>query len=117
MTIELRLTIDLSLLHTVSDLLWDSSIIKFFHIAGTSNPADVLNKHCGHPQLWPHIRPLLFYSGETSEIQDLDKTVARANSGDRVTTKPEAVEVKKMKRTYKATNRDYFVQPDPNHSL
>ena len=73
-------------------------------IAGTSNPADVLSKHCGHPQLWPHIRPLLFYSGETSEIQDLDKTVARANSGDRVTAKPEAVEVKKMKRIYKAFN-------------
>ena len=81
-----------------------AKIIKFFHIPGTSNPADVLSKHCGHPQLWPHIRPLLFYSGETSEIPDLDKTVARANSGDRVTAKPEAVEVKKMKRIYKAFN-------------
>ena len=37
-----------------------AKIIKFFHIAGTSNPADVLSKHCGHPQLWPHTSPLLF---------------------------------------------------------
>ena len=81
-----------------------AKIIKISHNPGTSNPADVLSKHCGNPQLWPHIRPLLFYSGETSEIPDLDKTVARANSGDRVTAKPEAVEVKKIKRIYKAFN-------------
>ena len=50
-----------------------AKIIKFFHIDGTTNPADILSKHCGHPQLWPHVRPLLFYSGETSEIPDIGK--------------------------------------------
>ena len=76
-------------------------IIKFFHIDGKTNPADVLSKHCGHPQMWPHIRPLLFYSGDTSEIKDLqDKlTVASADSGAHNKVKPEAVKANKFKRT------------------
>jgi len=48
-----------------------AGILKFHHIKGENNPADVLSKHCGHPQAWPHVRPLLFYGGETSEIPDL----------------------------------------------
>ena len=78
-------------------------IIKFFHIDGKKSPADVLSKHCGHPQMWPHIRPLLFYSGDTSEIKDLqDKpTVVSADSGDHNKVKPEAVKANKFKRTLK----------------
>ena len=69
-----------------------SKILKFFHIDGTTNPADVLSKHCGHPQLWPHIRPLLFYSGETSDIPDDDPKTA---------SKSKAVKIKETKRTSK----------------
>ena len=78
-------------------------IIKFFHIDGKINPADMLSKHCGHPQMWPHTRPLLFYSGDTSEIKDLqDKpAVARADSGAHNKGKPEAVKANKFKRTLK----------------
>ena len=48
-----------------------AKVIKFYHINGKDNPADVLSKHCGHPQMWPHVQPLLFYSGETSDIPDI----------------------------------------------
>ena len=54
--------------------------------------------------MWPHVRPLLFYSGETSEIPDLGKSkkgtkaVSKDDSGARVTTKPEAAQIKKMIR-------------------
>jgi hypothetical protein len=40
-----------------------AKILQFFHIDGASNPADILSKHCGYPQLWPHIQPLLFWMG------------------------------------------------------
>ena len=45
-------------------------IIRFFHIKGENNPADIVSKHWGQAQVWKLIRPLLFYSGETTEIPD-----------------------------------------------
>ena len=42
-----------------------TDIHKFFHIKGSLNPADVLSKHCGHPQAWPLLCPLLFWRGDT----------------------------------------------------
>jgi hypothetical protein len=30
---------------------------------GKDNPADILSKHCGHAQLMPLARPLLFWRG------------------------------------------------------
>ena len=46
-------------------------IIRFFHIKGENNPADIVSKHWGQAQVWHLIRPLLFYSGETTtEIAD-----------------------------------------------
>jgi len=41
-------------------------IIKFFHIEGKENPADVLTKFLPHAVFWPFIRPLLFWRGETN---------------------------------------------------
>ena len=35
-----------------------------------NNPADVVSKHWEQAQVWHLIRPLLFYSGETTEILD-----------------------------------------------
>jgi len=67
-----------------------AKIIKFYHINGKDNPADVLSKHCGHPQMWPHVRPLLFYSGETSDIQDIkprDKNKKSSEPVDEEVTK------------------------------
>jgi hypothetical protein len=40
-----------------------ASILWFFFIDGKNNPADILSKHCGYPQLWPHMQPLLFWMG------------------------------------------------------
>jgi Reverse transcriptase (RNA-dependent DNA polymerase) len=40
-----------------------AGVMRFFHIDGTKNPADILSKHCGYPQLWPHTQPLLFWFG------------------------------------------------------
>jgi Reverse transcriptase (RNA-dependent DNA polymerase) len=41
-----------------------AKILRFIHLEGAENPADVLSKHCGYPQMWPHIQPLLFWKGK-----------------------------------------------------
>jgi hypothetical protein len=41
-------------------------IIRFHHIPGEINPADMLSKHWGYLQTWPQLRPLLFWRGDTS---------------------------------------------------
>ena len=37
-----------------------SGILGFYKIDGAKNPADILSKHCGFPQAWPLLKPLLF---------------------------------------------------------
>ena len=45
-----------------------SKMVSFHHIHGDINPADVLSKHWGHSQVYPTLRPLLFYKGNTSDL-------------------------------------------------
>jgi hypothetical protein len=41
-----------------------AKILKFFHIDGKMNPADILSKHTGYPEAWPLLQPLLFWRGQ-----------------------------------------------------
>ena len=50
-----------------------AKILRFFHIDGNKNPADVLSKHCGHVQMWPLIKPLLFWRGEMECVAEMKK--------------------------------------------
>jgi hypothetical protein len=50
-----------------------AKIINFIHIKGEKNPADILSKHCGYPQMWPHVQPLLFWLGMPKETNDEEK--------------------------------------------
>ena len=43
-------------------------ILSFFHIDDKTSPADILSKHCGFQEFWPHIKPLLFWQGDTRNI-------------------------------------------------
>jgi hypothetical protein len=47
-----------------------AQVIRFCPIAGVKNPADILSKHCGFPQLWSHLRPLLFWLGNPTECPE-----------------------------------------------
>jgi hypothetical protein len=53
-----------------------AKIMHFCYVSGKENPADILSKHCGYPQLWPHVQPLLFWMGSTlgcnNEVAPLD---------------------------------------------
>ena len=55
-----------------------ADIIRFYHIKGTLNPSDIMSKHCGYPQAWPIIRPLLFWAGDITKMPPLkdDEDVA-----------------------------------------
>ena len=45
-----------------------SDMLTFLHIEGQHNPADILSKHWGYQQVWPLLRTLLFYTGDTAEM-------------------------------------------------
>ena len=43
-----------------------AKVMRFIHIPGSLNPADILSKHWGYQQVWPLIRPILFWEGDTA---------------------------------------------------
>jgi len=47
-----------------------SGMLRFFHIDGKVNPADVLSKHWDYSAVWKHLQPLLFWQGDTIELED-----------------------------------------------
>jgi hypothetical protein len=66
-----------------------AGILWFYHINGKDNPADVLSKHCGYPQLWPHVQPLLFWMG----CPHVDNNEDGDRDGDAVKEKSERIEI------------------------
>ena len=49
-----------------------AGILKFYHIAGNTNPADILSKHWDHPSIWPSLQPLMFWKGVKSDGAKVD---------------------------------------------
>ena len=47
-----------------------SGFVGFYHIKGTTNPADILSKHWGYSDVWKLLRPLLFWQGDTANIDN-----------------------------------------------
>ncbi|KAG7358361.1 hypothetical protein IV203_014949 [Nitzschia inconspicua] len=47
-----------------------SGMVKFCHVPGNINPADVLSKHWGHSDVWRQLQALLFWKGNTDGIPD-----------------------------------------------
>ena len=45
-----------------------SGMVLFHHIPGVFNAADVLSKHWGHAQVYPVLRPIMFYHGDTLDL-------------------------------------------------
>jgi hypothetical protein len=45
-----------------------SGMLAFYHMDGKDNPADVLSKHWSHNKIWPLLRPLLFWEGDTADL-------------------------------------------------
>eukprot|EP00934_Nitzschia_sp_Nitz4_P003079 Nitzschia sp. Nitz4//scaffold505_size5549//4762//5427//NITZ4_009218-RA/size5549-processed-gene-0.1-mRNA-1//-1//CDS//3329553609//3069//frame0 len=47
-----------------------AKILRFFHIPGDINPADILSKAWGYQQVWPILRPILFWYGDTQTLSE-----------------------------------------------
>ena len=85
-----------------------AGIVLFHHIAGDANPADILSKHWGYAQVWPVLKPLLFWHGETEGISDKVATKSEQakgelhdshhNGGIAANGKPEPVGAQQMER-------------------
>ena len=54
-----------------------SGMVKFAHIPGDLNPADILSKHWGYSNIWPMLKALLFYEGNTALILTETKPVQK----------------------------------------
>ena len=52
-----------------------AGVIDFMHIAGRTNPSDVLTKYLGWSKFWPLVQPILFCTGETMRSIDATKPI------------------------------------------
>ena len=61
--------------HRVREMI-AAKILGYYWIDGKSNPADIVSKHWSYPQVWHLLKPVLFYSGDTSILlkSDIDPT-------------------------------------------
>lgn len=65
-----------------------SGMVKFIHIPGDLNPADILSKHWGYSNIWPMMKPLLFYEGDTANILMETKPIQKGTNSDGENTRP-----------------------------
>ena len=45
-----------------------AGILRFHHIPGITNPADILSKHWDYSSVWSVLKPLLFHRGDTADL-------------------------------------------------
>jgi hypothetical protein len=45
-----------------------AGILQFHHVRGKLNPADILSKHWDYSLVWPMLKPLMFWQGDTKDL-------------------------------------------------
>ena len=60
-----------------------AKVVDFRHIPGTINPSDLLSKHWGYAQIWPMLRTMLFWSGDTSKLLLMDNAPSQPKGSDK----------------------------------
>ena len=50
-----------------------AGIVNYLFIDGKHNPADALSKHWAHNDIWPTLKPILFWPGDTMECFESEK--------------------------------------------
>ena len=60
-----------------------SKMVIFHHIPGVINPSDILSKHWGHSQIYPMLRPIMYYHGDTINLLDNELTTPSSKGGER----------------------------------
>jgi hypothetical protein len=44
------------------------------YLPGKFNPVDILSKHWGYQTIWPILKPILFFHGNTADLIQDDNT-------------------------------------------
>jgi hypothetical protein len=52
-----------------------SGYVVLTYLPGKFNPADILSKHWGYQTIWPILKPILFFHGDTADLIQDDVTV------------------------------------------
>jgi hypothetical protein len=47
--------------------------VRLHHVAGAQNPADILSKHWDYATVWPLLKPILFWQGDTALLIKNDR--------------------------------------------
>jgi hypothetical protein len=63
-----------------------SGMVVFSFIHGDINPADILSKHWGYSQIWSQLKPLLFWYGETNDVNNIDDYHCKQKGSDKFHT-------------------------------
>ena len=89
-----------------------SGFLKFIHLPGAQNPADVLTKHCGYQEAWPLLKPILFWMGDTAQIQSKGSDKRDTNSVSLSIT-PEPVALNDVAVAVEASELMTYVAEEP----
>jgi len=57
--------------HYVREALATEQYLYSF-VSGKNNPSDILSKHWSHSDVYPTIKPILFYGGDTMDLMEND---------------------------------------------
>jgi hypothetical protein len=60
-----------------------SGMIGFYYIPGDINPADILSKHWGYSQIWYQLRALLFWKGDTGDLEEEQEEVNKQKEANK----------------------------------
>ena len=47
-----------------------AGVTRFYHIRGNTNPGDILSKHWEYRAVWPMMRVILFWQGDTAKVEE-----------------------------------------------
>ena len=61
-----------------------SGAVDFRHLPGPLNPADILSKHWGYAQVWPMLKTVMFWSGNTSELLVEDTLQSQLKGSEKI---------------------------------
>ena len=78
----------------------------FHHVRGDTNPADILSKHWDYASVWSQLKPLLFWIGDTADLDDKGNLIEDGGSKEDYKSGKEADESDKEEKEGKEDDKD-----------
>ena len=74
-----------------------AGFLRFDFIRSETNPADILSKHWDNASIWPQLRPILFWEGDTAQIKAYDEWKRADLEAKRLADQAREAKEKKLK--------------------